>query len=162
MCLRPLKRWASAGRRCTASSSSCAADVGGLFARLVDSSDPVLMRQALAWLYGFVRPHRRAIGLLLGIYCGGMYGGSISAILIHAPGTPAAAATLLDGYPMCKKGQAGKALSVAMFASFCGGVIGAGTRKALRAWQQSQQLPADGYLSNDMVARLKAQAGINP
>jgi membrane-bound lytic murein transglycosylase B len=42
------------------------------------------------------------------------------------------------------------------------GVIGAGTRKALRAWQQSQQLPADGYLSNDMVARLKAQAGITP
>ena len=66
-----------------------------------------------------------SIGLLLGIYCGGMYGGSISAILIHAPGTPAAAATLLDGYPMCKKGQAGRALSVAMFASFCGGVIGA-------------------------------------
>lgn len=42
------------------------------------------------------------------------------------------------------------------------GVIGAGTRKALRAWQQSNQLPADGYLSNDMVARLKAQAGITP
>ena len=66
-----------------------------------------------------------SIGLLLGIYCGGMYGGSISAILIHAPGTPAAAATLLDGYPMCQKGQAGRALSIAMFASFCGGVIGA-------------------------------------
>lgn len=66
-----------------------------------------------------------SIGLLLGIYCGGMYGGSISAILIHAPGTPAAAATLLDGYPMCQKGEAGRALSVAMFASFCGGVIGA-------------------------------------
>lgn len=42
------------------------------------------------------------------------------------------------------------------------GVIGAGTRKALRAWQQSQQLPADGYMSSDMVARLKAQAGITP
>jgi lytic murein transglycosylase len=42
------------------------------------------------------------------------------------------------------------------------GVIGAGTRKALRAWQQSNQLPADGYLSSDMVARLKAQAGITP
>lgn len=66
-----------------------------------------------------------SIGLLLGIYCGGMYGGSISAILIHAPGTPAAAATLLDGYPMSQKGQAGKALSVAMFSSFCGGIIGA-------------------------------------
>ena len=66
-----------------------------------------------------------SVGLLLGIYCGGMYGGSISAILIHAPGTPSAAATLLDGYPMAQKGEAGKALSVAMFASFCGGVIGA-------------------------------------
>ena len=66
-----------------------------------------------------------SLGLLLGIYCGGMYGGSISAILIHAPGTPSAAATLLDGYPMCQRGQAGKALSVAMFSSFCGGVLGA-------------------------------------
>ena len=66
-----------------------------------------------------------SVGLLLGIYCGGMYGGSISAILIHAPGTPSAAATLLDGSPMCQKGQAGKALSIAMFSSFCGGVIGA-------------------------------------
>ena len=44
--------------------------MGGLFARLVDTSDPVLMRQALAWLYGFVRPHRRAIGLLLGLSLG--------------------------------------------------------------------------------------------
>ena len=44
--------------------------MGGLLARLVDSSDPVLMRQALAWLYGFVRPHRRAIGLLLGLSLG--------------------------------------------------------------------------------------------
>ena len=66
-----------------------------------------------------------SIGLLLGIYCGGMYGGSISAILIHAPGTPAAAATVLDGYPMAQKGEAGRALSIAMFPSFCGGIIGA-------------------------------------
>ena len=66
-----------------------------------------------------------AIGMMLGVYCGGMYGGSISAILIHTPGTPAAAATLIDGYPMCQRGEAGKALSIAMFASFVGGVIGA-------------------------------------
>ncbi len=44
--------------------------MGPLFARLVESSDPVLMRQALAWLYGFVRPHWRAIGLLLGLSLG--------------------------------------------------------------------------------------------
>ena len=65
------------------------------------------------------------VAMLLGIFCGGMYGGSISAILIHTPGTPSAAATLIDGYPMTQKGQAGLALSVAMFSSFCGGVIGA-------------------------------------
>ncbi|CAM3387962.1 ABC transporter ATP-binding protein [Pseudomonas plecoglossicida] len=44
--------------------------MGGLFARLVESSNPVLMRQALAWLYGFVRPQRRAIGVLLGLSLG--------------------------------------------------------------------------------------------
>ncbi|MDZ3992046.1 ABC transporter ATP-binding protein [Pseudomonas sp. Teo4] len=44
--------------------------MGRLFARLVESSDPVLMRQALAWLYGFVRPHRRAIAVLLGLSLG--------------------------------------------------------------------------------------------
>ncbi|NMD38766.1 MAG: C4-dicarboxylate ABC transporter permease [Christensenellaceae bacterium] len=66
-----------------------------------------------------------SIGLLLGVYCGGMYGGSISAILLHTPGTPSAAATVLDGWPMTQKGEAPRALAVAMFASFCGGMIGA-------------------------------------
>lgn len=65
------------------------------------------------------------VAMLLGIFCGGMYGGSIAAILIHTPGTPAAAATVLDGYPMAQKGEAGRALSIALFASFCGGIIGA-------------------------------------
>ena len=83
------------------------------------------MGVALLIPFSFGMDLNPSIGLLLGIYCGGMYGGSISAILIHAPGTPAAAATLLDGYPMAQRGEAGKALSVAMFASFCGGVIGA-------------------------------------
>ncbi|MCL1818752.1 MAG: tripartite tricarboxylate transporter permease [Spirochaetaceae bacterium] len=66
-----------------------------------------------------------AIGMLLGIFCGAMYGGSIAAILIRTPGTPAAAATVLDGYPMGQKGEAGRALSVALFSSFCGGILGA-------------------------------------
>ena len=91
-----------------------------------------------------------SIGLLLGIYCGGMYGGSISAILIHAPGTPAAAATLLDGYPMCKKGQAGKALSVAMFASFCGGVIGA----------RANRRPTATLRGGELIARQEKMAQI--
>jgi putative tricarboxylic transport membrane protein len=66
-----------------------------------------------------------SIGMLLGIFCGAMYGGSISAILIKTPGTPAAAATVLDGYPMGQKGEAGRALSITLFSSFCGGIIGA-------------------------------------
>ena len=73
----------------------------------------------------FTMPADTGLIVLGAIYCGAIFGGSISAILIHAPGTPAAAATLLDGYPMCQKGQAGKALSIAMFSSFCGGIIGA-------------------------------------
>jgi len=66
-----------------------------------------------------------AIILLLGIYCGGTYGGSITAILIRTPGTPAAACTVLDGYPMAEKGQARKALDAALIASVIGGLFSA-------------------------------------
>jgi len=67
----------------------------------------------------------QGILMLIGIFAGGIYGGSISAILIRTPGTPAAAATLLDGYPLCQKGLAGKAIGVSTVASFCGGTISA-------------------------------------
>lgn len=63
------------------------------------------------------------LSMLAALYMGAMYGGSISAILIKTPGTPAAAATVLDGYPMAQKGQAGKALGISLIASLCGGVI---------------------------------------
>ena len=54
------------------------------------------------------------IAMLIGVYKGGIYGGSISAILINTPGTPAAAATVLDGYPLAKQGKAEKALKMAI------------------------------------------------
>lgn len=73
----------------------------------------------------FGRPPVESISMLMGIYCGAMYGGSISAILIRTPGTPAGAATVLDGYPMAKRGEAGRAMSMALFSSFFGGVVGA-------------------------------------
>ncbi|MBF9018293.1 MULTISPECIES: tripartite tricarboxylate transporter permease [unclassified Oceanispirochaeta] len=66
-----------------------------------------------------------AIVFLLGIYCGGAFGGSITAILIGTPGTGQAAATLLDGYPLAKKGYAYKALMMALVASCIGGFISA-------------------------------------
>lgn len=65
-----------------------------------------------------------AIALMLGIYKGGTYGGSISAILINTPGTPAAAATLFDGWPMAQQGKAGKALHMALLASVFGDGVG--------------------------------------
>lgn len=61
--------------------------------------------------------------LLLGIYVGAIYGGSIPAILLRTPGTPAAAATVLDGYELAKKGEAGRALGMSTLASFAGGII---------------------------------------
>ena len=63
--------------------------------------------------------------LLLGVYCGGTYGGSITAILIRTPGTPASAATVLDGHPLAQCGQGGRALDMAIKASTIGGLISA-------------------------------------
>ncbi len=63
------------------------------------------------------------LALMGGVYSGGMYGGAISAILLSTPGTPAAAATAFDGYPMTKQGKGGTALTVATWASFWGGII---------------------------------------
>ncbi|WHH58030.1 tripartite tricarboxylate transporter permease [Petroclostridium sp. X23] len=65
------------------------------------------------------------LSLLIGIFAGGIYGGSVSAILLKTPGTPAAGATLLDGYPLAQSGNAGKALTVATISSAIGGLIGA-------------------------------------
>ena len=56
-----------------------------------------------------------AIVLLTSIYCAGTYGGAITAVLINTPGTPAAAATCLDGYPLAQKGEAGRALEWLLF-----------------------------------------------
>ncbi|AOT72124.1 tripartite tricarboxylate transporter permease [Geosporobacter ferrireducens] len=61
--------------------------------------------------------------LLLGIYAGAIYGGSISAILLKTPGTPAAAATAMDGFEMAKRGEAGRALGISTVSSFGGGFI---------------------------------------
>ena len=62
---------------------------------------------------------------LLGIYCAGGYGGSVSAILINTPGTPHAAATMLDGHPLSKQGRTRAALKIALYASTFGGVFSA-------------------------------------
>ena len=65
------------------------------------------------------------LNMLIGIYIGGIYGGCVSAILLRTPGTPASAATVLDGYPMARRGEAGKALGMATVASTIGGLFAA-------------------------------------
>jgi putative tricarboxylic transport membrane protein len=80
---------------------------------------------ALLIPFTFGHPPVQGLLLLIGIFCGGIYGGSISGILIRTPGTPAAAATLLDGYPLSQKGLGGKAIGMATVASFVGGITGA-------------------------------------
>jgi len=64
-----------------------------------------------------------SFALLLGVYCGSTYGGSISAILAHIPGTIAAVMTVQDGYPLAQRGEAGRAIGLATTSSFIGGVI---------------------------------------
>lgn len=66
-----------------------------------------------------------AILMLAAIYTAAVYGGSISAILIHTPGTPSSAATCLDGYPMAQKGESLHAIGISTTSSVIGGVISA-------------------------------------
>ncbi len=66
-----------------------------------------------------------ALILLAGVYYGAIFGGSTSSILINAPGVAGTVATSFDGYPMARAGKAGKALTIAAVASFCGGTVGA-------------------------------------
>ena len=65
-----------------------------------------------------------AISLMIGIYMGGVYGGSRTAILLNIPGAPSAIATAMDGYPMAQRGEAGTAIGVTTVMSFFGGLVG--------------------------------------
>lgn len=75
---------------------------------------------ALALPFTFSLPPLAGLSMLIGIYKGGTYGGSISAILINVPGTPAAAATAMDGNKLARKGEAGRALKLSLYSSVFG------------------------------------------
>lgn len=65
-----------------------------------------------------------ALILLVSIYIAANYGGSITAVTINAPGTPASVVTSFDGYPLTQKGKAGIGLGVSLISSTVGGIIG--------------------------------------
>lgn len=97
--------------------------VAGLFIGVLPGLGP-LMGIVLMLPVAFHLPPIPAMGMLIAIYVGGSAGGSISAILLRIPGTPLAAATLFDGYPMAQKGRSQDAIGLSITASAFGGLVG--------------------------------------
>jgi putative tricarboxylic transport membrane protein len=95
--------------------------IGIIVGALPGLNAPMAVAVAIPLTYG-LKP-LVAIAFLIGVLKGAAYGGSISAILLNTPGTPGAAATALDGYPLTQKGYGDKALRLSLFAAFFGGVL---------------------------------------
>lgn len=103
-----------------------AANIFGVVVGLVFGAIPGLtftMALALVLPLTFGLPPMSAAALLVGTYIGGMSGGTISAILIGVPGTPSAAATVIDGYQMRLNGKASLALALSVIVSAFGGLF---------------------------------------
>jgi len=110
-----------------APSSLLAVFIGTVSGVLVGGMPGLTATMAVALLIPVTFVLEPLTGLILmgGVYCGAMYGGSIPAILLRTPGTPAAVATAMEGYPMSQQGHGGLALKVSVVSSFCGGIFSA-------------------------------------
>jgi putative tricarboxylic transport membrane protein len=82
------------------------------------------MGVALLVTFTYPMPPDQAILTLMCVYLGAIYGGSRTAILLNIPGTPASAATTLDGYPLARQGKAGLAMGLATTSSALGTLVG--------------------------------------
>jgi len=99
----------------------------GVFSGIVFGAIPGIspsMAVALLLPMTFNLPPLLGMVMLLGSYLGANYGGSVTAVLINTPGTPSAAVTAFDGYPMAKAGRVGEAMGISLYASVIGGFIG--------------------------------------
>jgi putative tricarboxylic transport membrane protein len=99
---------------------------GGVLGGLVIGAIPGLTStMAIALLvpvtYGMTPVH--GLAMLMGVYCGAISGGLVSACLLNIPGTPSSAATCLDGYPMSRRGEPLRALALGVYSSFIGGAV---------------------------------------
>jgi putative tricarboxylic transport membrane protein len=83
------------------------------------------MAVVLVLPFTFTMTPVQGLATMIGVYVGGLSGGLMSGILTGIPGTPSSVATTFDGFPMARKGQAGLALGLGVWASFFGGVISA-------------------------------------
>ncbi len=93
--------------------------VVGQFVGAVPGIGPV-MAMAIAIPFTFALDPLPAIAFLVGVNKGGLVGGAVPAVLMNTPGTPDAAATALDGYPLARSGKPLKATKMALFSSVTG------------------------------------------
>ena len=99
---------------------------GGLLAGIVFGALPgfsATMGVAVFVPFSYALEPETALLLLSGVYCGGVYGGSIPAILLGIPGTPASAPTAMEGRPLTRRGESGRALALCTAASSFGGFM---------------------------------------
>ncbi len=99
----------------------------GTFAGIYIGAIPglsVTMAVSILISFTFAWEVNDALCLMVGIFMGGVYGGSRTAILLNIPGAPSAIATALDGYPLALKGEAGEAIGISTVMSVLGGFVG--------------------------------------
>jgi putative tricarboxylic transport membrane protein len=99
----------------------------GTFAGIYVGAIPglsVTMAAAILISFTFRWEVNEALALIAGVFMGGVYGGSRSAILLNIPGAPSAMATAFDGFPLAQRGEAGPAIGLSTVMSFIGGIVG--------------------------------------
>lgn len=99
----------------------------GTFAGIYIGAIPglsVTMAVSILISFTFSWEVNEALALMAGVFMGGVYGGSRTAILLNIPGAPSALVTALDGYPLAQKGDAGRAIGLSTVMSFIGGLVG--------------------------------------
>lgn len=84
----------------------------------------VTMAASILISFTFSWDINNALALMVGIYVGGVYGGSRTAILLNIPGAPSAVVTAFDGYPLAQRGEAGRAIGLSTVMSVIGGLLG--------------------------------------
>ena len=100
--------------------------VGGTVVGLIGSAIPgitITMTVILVLPFTFGVTPLQGLTTMIGVYVGGSTGGLVTATLLGIPGTPSAIATTFEGFPMARKGQAGRALWLGIWASFLGGLL---------------------------------------
>ena len=106
--------------------------LGIVMGALPGLTGPMAMALLLGVVYTMTKEY--AIVAMMLIYMGGVYGGSLSAILLNVPGAPASAATALDGHPLAQRGEAGPTIAMVTVSSFFGSMIAVVFMAYLTPW----------------------------